>query len=381
MDIDSSDDDGMFLTQSTYTTQYSDISSDETADKVIVGDVLEGFGDKITQSDDELVASCIVAEKQSTYETTYETDKKGGNASETFADSTVSKMKWATTLFREWQSNRNKLAADTSRNLSFIMVPLEEMSVDELNYTISRFVCEVKKTDGTDFPSDTLYGLVICLQLHMDSIGKAYKFLTDDAFLQIKNTLDNMMKRRAKDPSSKPPVQAEVITPEEEEVLWAKGVLGSDNPKQLLDTIFYLTTPKTDSDPFYLRPLRKPMGDVWYSSQAVGRHSLAAMVSDICQRAGLTGHRTNHSLRATAATRLFEAGVDEQLICEVTGHRSSAVRSYKRTNSAQKRKLSSLLQGQASVPGSASSTACSSTDIDKSDDSKNISVTVSVNVN
>lgn len=34
---------------------------------------------------------------------------------------------------------------------------------------------------------------------------------------------------------------------------------------------------------------------------------------------------TNHSLRATAATRLYAAGVDEQLIAEKTGHRSSTV--------------------------------------------------------
>jgi len=31
---------------------------------------------------------------------------------------------------------------------------------------------------------------------------------------------------------------------------------------------------------------------------------------------GLQGHYTNHSLRATAATRLFKAEVDEQLMSE-----------------------------------------------------------------
>ena len=43
------------------------------------------------------------------------------------------------------------------------------------------------------------------------------------------------------------------------------------------------------------------------------------------------GFYTNHSLRTTAATWLFDAGVDEQLIMTRTGHRSVAgVRSYKR---------------------------------------------------
>ena len=52
----------------------------------------------------------------------------------------------------------------------------------------------------------------------------------------------------------------------------------------------------------------------------------------LCDQAGLSGKYTNHSLRATCATRLFQAGVDEQLIKSVTGHRSEAVQDYKREN-------------------------------------------------
>ena len=38
--------------------------------------------------------------------------------------------------------------------------------------------------------------------------------------------------------------------------------------------------------------------------------------------------------------------VDEQLICEVTGHRSNAVRGYKRTSDALKRKVNCVVQGR-----------------------------------
>ena len=55
------------------------------------------------------------------------------------------------------------------------------------------------------------------------------------------------------------------------------------------------------------------------------------MVKRLCAAAGLQGHFSNHSLCATAATRLFEAGVDEQLIMQRTGHSTTAgVRSYER---------------------------------------------------
>jgi hypothetical protein len=67
------------------------------------------------------------------------------------------------------------------------------------------------------------------------------------------------------------------------------------------------------------------------------------------QTRGLFGYRTNHSLRATAASRLYDEQVDEQLICEVTGHRSNAVRNYKRTTDTLKRKVNAVVQGLSTV--------------------------------
>ena len=67
-------------------------------------------------------------------------------------------------------------------------------------------------------------------------------------------------------------------------------------------------------------------------------------VARICKAAGIEGFKTNHSLRATAATRLYHAGVDEQIIMEITSHRSlDGVRSYKRTSAQQKEAISDNL--------------------------------------
>ena len=43
---------------------------------------------------------------------------------------------------------------------------------------------------------------------------------------------------------------------------------------------------------------------------------------------------------------MCEMGVDEQLICEKTGHRSVAMRSYKCTSSRQLKDVSDMLYGQ-----------------------------------
>lgn len=85
--------------------------------------------------------------------------------------------------------------------------------------------------------------------------------------------------------------------------------------------------------------------DCWYSRQPIGHSTLSSVVRRMCNTAGISGHRTNHSLRATAATRLFHKGIDEQLIMHVTGHRNTTdVRSYKHISEEQKQHLSVYLE-------------------------------------
>ena len=102
--------------------------------------------------------------------------------------------------------------------------------------------------------------------------------------------------------------------------------------------------PKYSKD-FYLHPLAVPNGNIWYSCQARGRHNLDKVVKTMCAKAGFTGKCTNHSLRSSTATCMYEKGIDEQLICEKTGHRSVAVRSYKRTSSRQMKEVCDVLYG------------------------------------
>ena len=62
--------------------------------------------------------------------------------------------------------------------------------------------------------------------------------------------------------------------------------------------------------------------------------------------AGVEGYYTNHSLRATAVSRLFQNDVDDKLIKGVTGHRSDALQGYKREIEEQLLKVSKIVQGQ-----------------------------------
>ena len=72
----------------------------------------------------------------------------------------------------------------------------------------------------------------------------------------------------------------------------------------------------------YLRPLLHSNDDLskpWFSTQCVGKYTLSAMVKEVCAEVGITG-KTNHSLQATGATTMFNAGVLKKVIQEKTGH-------------------------------------------------------------
>ncbi len=103
-----------------------------------------------------------------------------------------------------------------------------------------------------------------------------------------------------------------------------------------------------EADLFYVRPLEKVKIDAptWYTGVPVGRNKLYKMVIDMCNRAGIL-ERTNHSLRATGATELYNAGVPEKIIKERTGHRSlECLRMYERTSDKQQDAVSRILSAK-----------------------------------
>ena len=157
------------------------------------------------------------------------------------ADNTKKKIKGAVNTFEKWRDERNKIARrDPSLNISIISPELEVMTKDELCYSLSRFICEVIKEDGEDYPGQSLYELVINLQMHLEQLGKTYKFLSEESFLQVKNTLDHTMKQRAAAGLGVNKKKAETISIEEEELLWQRGILGDTTPSRLLVTLIYL---------------------------------------------------------------------------------------------------------------------------------------------
>ena len=96
----------------------------------------------------------------------------------------------------------------------------------------------------------------------------------------------------------------------------------------------------------YLSCKKYPTPATWYCDQPYGVNKIKATVKEICKEAGIEGHFTNHSLRATCATRMYDKNVPEQIIKEMTGPRSECIRVYKRTSETLQEAASKVVSGE-----------------------------------
>lgn len=167
--------------------------------------------------------------------------------------STNKKTEWACNLFEKWRQHRNNLAAFQT-NLSNIGVPLAEMSDDELNYCISRFIWEVKKQDCTDFPPQTLYEIVCGLQRKLQQVRPiGINFFNDALFKELRESLDAVMKSRTAQGLGLQKKHAEVLSADHVRILREKALLGFSSPQVIfLSNIILLSYYK-------FKPLSSPL--------------------------------------------------------------------------------------------------------------------------
>ena len=324
---------------------------------------------------------------------------------------------WSMKVFSEWRSARDgdeKCPSDLFENPT-------------TGYWLPRFINEVRRTDGEPYPPRTINQILAGLQRYMlDNNYCVPKFLDwkNSQFRPIHGACDYVYHTLHSQGVGTSVQSTPVITDDEEAQLWSTGVLGTEQPLQLLRAVFYYVgkrfcvrggeeqrklgpsqfirshnpdcftfvehgsknrsgtsnelhlknkvvpcpalpeerpqclvflmdlylskLPKFafDADILYLRPKRKASSDLneaWFDNAAVGKNKLATIVKDMCAEAGIA-RKTNHSLRATGATTMFQNSVPERVIQKVTGHRSlEALREYERVSIDQHKQVSKIL--------------------------------------
>ncbi|CAG2243750.1 unnamed protein product [Mytilus edulis] len=316
--------------------------------------------------------------------------------------STRCHYKWGYNVFSNWQKERR--ARPVSDNLPIPVEALTQ-SITEMepcmrDTALQYFLAEAKKTDGNDYPSASLYQLFVAIQGQIRLNDPAVNLLTQPTYVKCRKVLDSMMKKRSAEGavigSDNPPKlldtmvylngihfalrggkehrnlrlnkNPQITGPFIDSELNKRYILykedisktnsgGMKDKKYTPKTVkayenieypdrcfekYKRLCPKDEVDAFYFKPLVNFTTDQWFCKVPVGHNTLQKTVKRLCTAVGLEGKRTNHSLRASTATRLYQAGVEEQLIC----HRSNAVRSYKRTANFQQNESSEILYGK-----------------------------------
>ena len=154
-----------------------------------------------------------------------------------FSDETMKKITWVFNMYQDWMNYRNSLG-----NLTKVTCDLSDVStinVNSLSFGLCRFLTEVKKLDGSEFPPKTLYDMLMCVQFFLETVGFSWRLISDDEFKEVKFTLDNVMKQRTAQGIGISVHKADVLTVTDEDILWSLGLLGTHSPEVLLNTVMF----------------------------------------------------------------------------------------------------------------------------------------------
>ena len=149
-------------------------------------------------------------------------------------------MNWSISAFKAWRVARNKqiIVIEKSEDNTVPWKDLHAFTNDELNYFLPRFVMEVRKQNGERYPPNSLWQMVTALQAFMRMKGRHVSLVNDVSFKPIQDALDVEMKESQKAGLGRRK-QADVLPGKVEEDMWDTGVLGTGDPKTLLDTLMF----------------------------------------------------------------------------------------------------------------------------------------------
>ncbi len=67
------------------------------------------------------------------------------------------------------------------------------MTDSEMCEVLGKFLLEIRKQSGEEYPCETVYEILMCIQGLLSIEGCYVKFLEDFSFMKLQNTLNNHM--------------------------------------------------------------------------------------------------------------------------------------------------------------------------------------------
>ena len=149
-------------------------------------------------------------------------------------DKTQADTKYCIGLWLEWCCHQKELTGEAIPDLN-------QLSATSLAMYLTKFIYELRKRTGEEFPPSSLVHIISGIQRHIRiTSNPSIDFFNDAEFADFRSHLDSEMKRLQRAGLGSNRRKAEPLTISEEELLWSKGALGSSSPQVLVDTILFM---------------------------------------------------------------------------------------------------------------------------------------------
>ena len=150
---------------------------------------------------------------------------------------TICNTRWAENTFRAWAVERNKSCPEDP----FPLELLESHDAKLVCKNLCRFVMETRREDGKPYPLASLRCLLSALNRILQDNKAPFSVFDkkDPQFRDLFCTLDTVSSELHREGIGAQHKSASVISYEDENVLWERGMLGDESPGLLQHTVFY----------------------------------------------------------------------------------------------------------------------------------------------
>ena len=124
------------------------------------------------------------------------------NCNFSIQDASKAKIKWAVGAYNRWRAFRSEIFHQryttkvTHYNREIKPIDASAKDVDEMQADLCDFIVEIRKENGEQYPSSSMYDLISGLSLYLEREHGFTNKLVSGAFRSVRNTLDNIMKER-----------------------------------------------------------------------------------------------------------------------------------------------------------------------------------------
>ena len=103
-------------------------------------------------------------------------------------------------------------------------------------------LCRIRESDSSNYEPDSLRAMLAALDRHLKQNDSKISIAKDREFVKCRQVLDGKARALREKGHGERPNATKALTIQDEEQLWKNRVLGEQNPKSPLYTLWYLLT-------------------------------------------------------------------------------------------------------------------------------------------